>query len=167
MFLSLPPAIWLSQVLAALNISDWSLSFLKSWLIQDSSESSFLCDPLIVGSCEPEILGVSALLAGKLPLRPRDPGVTKFFLSWDLGILRSWECFSSWKWCLLLGPWGYLVCSKPRCTSTDQKEPELLVRQDSCVLAPAVTVPSQFVWNRCCVPLTSDPKIMCRVLWGP
>jgi hypothetical protein len=31
-------------------------------LIQDSSESSFLCDPLIVGSCDPEILGVSEFL---------------------------------------------------------------------------------------------------------
>jgi hypothetical protein len=38
--------------------------------------------------------------------------------------------------------WGCLVCSKPRYTSTNQKEPELLVRQGSCVLAPAVTVQS-------------------------
>jgi hypothetical protein len=30
-----------------------------------SSESSFLCDPLLVGSCEPEILGVSEFLAVK------------------------------------------------------------------------------------------------------
>ena len=28
--------------------------------------SSFLCEPLIVGSCEPEILGVSEFLAVKL-----------------------------------------------------------------------------------------------------
>jgi hypothetical protein len=28
LFLCLPPAIWLPQVLAALNMSDWSLYFL-------------------------------------------------------------------------------------------------------------------------------------------
>ena len=49
---------------------------------------------------------------------------------------------------------------------TDQKEPKLLVRQDSSVLVPAVTGLSQLVWNRCYVPLTSDPKITWRVLWG-
>ena len=32
--------------------------------------------------------------------------------------------------------------------------------QGSCALASAVTGPSQLVWNRCCVPLTSDPKIL-------
>ena len=41
------------------------------------------------------------------------------------------------------------VCSKPRQTSTVQKEPESVVRQDSSVLVPAVTGPSQFVRNRC------------------
>jgi hypothetical protein len=41
-------------VLVDLNICDWNLSFLSSQLIQDSSESSFLCDPLIVGSYEPD-----------------------------------------------------------------------------------------------------------------
>jgi hypothetical protein len=52
------------------------------------------------------------------------------------------------------------VCSKLRYTNTDQEEPELLVRQGSCVLSPAVTGLSQLIWNRCCVPLTSDPKIL-------
>ena len=92
--------------------------------------------------------------------------MTKLLLSWDPGILRSWACYSAWKWCLLWGPWSCLVCSKPRYTSTDQKEPEPLVRQGSHVLAPVVTGLSQLVWNRCCVPLTSDPKIVWRVLWG-
>ena len=32
--------------------------------------------------------------------------------------------------------------------------------QGSCALASAVTDPSRLVWNRCCVPLTSDPKIL-------
>ena len=43
---------------------------------------------------------------------------------------------------------------------TDQKEPKPLVRLDSCVLAPAVRMHSQLCWNRCCVPLISDPKIL-------
>lgn len=110
---------------------------------------------------------VSEFLAVKFPLRPWDPGVTKLLLSWDPGILRAWVCYSTWKWCLFWGMWGCLVCSKPRCTSTDQKEPKLLVWQGSRVLTPAVTGLSQLVWNRCCVPLTCDPKIVWRVLWGP
>ena len=36
-----------------------------------------LCDPVILGSCGPEILGVSDLLGVTLSLRPCDPGVTK------------------------------------------------------------------------------------------
>jgi hypothetical protein len=43
----------------------------------------------------------------------------------------------------------------------------MLVRQDSRVLAPAVTGLSSLDWNQCYVPLTSDPKFMWRVLWGP
>jgi hypothetical protein len=85
--------------------------------------------------------------------------VTKLLMSWDPQIIRSWVCSSSWKWFLFWGPWGCLVCSKPRYTSTDQKESELLVRQGSRVFAPAFTGPSRLVWNRC-VLLTSDPKIL-------
>ena len=91
--------------------------------------------------------------------------MTKLLLSFYPVILRSWACYSSWKWYLLWGPWGCLVLLKPRYTSTDKKEPEPLVRQGTCVPAPAVTGPSQLVWNRCCVPLTSDPKFVWRVLW--
>jgi hypothetical protein len=125
--------------------------------MQNSSESSFLCDSGILGSYEPEILGVSELLAVKLSLRPWDPGVTKLLVSWNpkvLGVLHVW------KWCLLWGPWGCLLCFKPRYTSTDQKEPKLLVSQASCVLAPVVTGLSRLVRNRCCVLLTSYPKFL-------
>jgi hypothetical protein len=86
--------------------------------------------------------------------------VTKFLVSWDPGILRCWACYSAWKWCLLWGQCRCLLCLKPRYTSTNQKEPELLVRQGSCVLASAGTGFSGLLWNRCCVPLTSDPKIL-------
>jgi hypothetical protein len=85
---------------------------------------------------------------------------------WYPVILRSWECYSAWKWCLLWGLWSCLVCSKPGYTSSDQKEPKPLISQGSRVLAPAVTGLAQVVWNRCCVSLTSDPKIEWRVLWG-
>ena len=48
------------------------------------------------------------------------------------------------------------------------KEPQLLVGQVSCVPVLAGTSPSQLFWNRCCVPLTSDPKILGVLghLWG-
>ena len=39
-----------------------------------------------------------------------------------------------------------------------------LVRWGSFVPVPAGTRPSGIFWNRCCVPLTSDPKIEWRVL---
>ena len=54
-----------------------------------------------LGSCEPEILGVSGFLAVKLPLGPWDPGVNKPLVSWYPEIVRSWACYNSWKWCLL------------------------------------------------------------------
>jgi hypothetical protein len=110
---------------------------------------------------------MSEFLAAKLLLRPWDPGVTKLLLSWDPRILRSWAYYRAWKSCLFWGPWGCLECLKPRYTSTDQKVPKLLVRQCSWVLVLAVTGPLRLVWNRYCVPLTIDPKIKWRVLWGP
>ena len=55
---------------------------------------------------------------------------------------------------------GCLLRLKPSYIPTDHKDPEQLVRQGSCVFTPTVTRPSQMVWNRCCVPLTSDPKIL-------
>ena len=85
--------------------------------------------------------------------------MTKLLVSWYSEILRSWACYSAWKWCFLWGPWDFLVCSKPRYISTNQEEPKLLVRQGSCVLAPAVTDPSRLVWDRC-VQLTSNAKIL-------
>ena len=114
LFLCLTPSIWLSQVLADLNISDWTPSFLCSWLIQNYSESRFLCDPVILVSCEPENLGMSEVLAVKPPLKTWDTGITMLLLSWDPGILRNCACYSAWNWCLLWGPWVCLVCSKTK-----------------------------------------------------
>ena len=86
--------------------------------------------------------------------------MTKLLGFWNPGILRSCASHSAWNWCLLWGSWGCPLYSKLRYTSTDQKEPEPLVRQGSYVLASAGTGLSWLVWNRCCVPLTSDPKIL-------
>jgi hypothetical protein len=52
--------------------------------------------------------------------------------------------------------------------STDWKEPNPLAERGSCVCAPAVPRHLQFCWNRCCIPLTSDPKMLGMLghLWG-
>jgi hypothetical protein len=70
MFFWLPPTIWFSLVLPAFTISYWSLSFLWSWLCQNFSEFTYICDHVILESCDPEILGVSELLGVKLSLGP-------------------------------------------------------------------------------------------------
>jgi hypothetical protein len=71
MFLPLRLTIWLSVVLPALNVSDWSLSFLWSSLCQNSSESRCLCDSVILGSWDPRCVRV--------------PGIQP-----SSGILKSW-----------------------------------------------------------------------------
>ena len=128
MFLCLPPTIWLSLVLPALDISDWSLSFLWSWLCQNSSESSCLCDPVILGSCDPEILGVSELLGVKLTQRPWDPCVTKLLGSWDPWCFRVCGSEASFGCCST----GCRVCAQGK-PSTDWKHSDSLVRQGSWV----------------------------------
>ena len=99
--------------------------------------------------------------------------------SWDPGIVRSWVCQSAWKWYLFWGQWGWPQCvqNQGRPVQTRRNLSCLLVRQGSCVPAPAGPRHSQLCWNRCCVPLTSGPKILGmlgflgsgegRVLWGP
>jgi hypothetical protein len=82
MFLCFSLTIWLSLVLPALAVSDWSL---WSWLCQNSSESSCFCDTVILGSYDLEILGVSKLLRLKLPLGSWNPVLTKLLKSCDPG----------------------------------------------------------------------------------
>jgi hypothetical protein len=63
--------IWLEPVLSVILVVSELLSVqLSLWS----------CD---LGSCGPEILGVSELLGVKLPLGPWDPGVTKLLWSCD------------------------------------------------------------------------------------
>jgi hypothetical protein len=129
MLVSLPPTIWLSLVLPAFTIYDWSLSFLWSWLCQNSTEFSCLCDSGILGSCDPEILGVSELLKINLPLRSWGPEI------WDPGILDPgivdvFECLG------IELPLGVMGLAQSKVCSghwPDWKEPMPLVLQNSWV----------------------------------
>jgi hypothetical protein len=70
--------------------------------------------------------------------------------SWKPGILKSWDCYLTCKWCLLWGPWGCLVCSKPKYTNTNQKEPSL----------PAVQAGLPFSWSCCHSPIIIELEPM-------
>ena len=82
--------------------------------------------------------------------------------SWDPGIVRSWVCQSAWKWYLFWGQWGWPQCvqNQGRPVQTRRNLSCLLVRQGSCVPAPAGPRHSQLCWDRCCIPVTSEPKIL-------
>ena len=56
-----------------------------------------------------------------------------------------------------LGTMGLLAVFE---TKVDQKEPKPLVGRGSRVPVPVGSRLSQLCWSRCCVPLTSDPKIL-------
>ena len=88
MLLNLPVAIWLSLGLPSLDVSDWRLSLLWSWLCQKSSKFTCLCDPVIQESCDPESLGFSELLG---VIRLWDPEVLVWPRSWDTVILTMLE----------------------------------------------------------------------------
>jgi hypothetical protein len=70
--LYLPLTIWLSLVLSALAVSDWSFSLLRSWLCQNSSESR--CDPVILRCCDPDIKGCV-----RAPWSQAPSGILKFW----------------------------------------------------------------------------------------
>jgi hypothetical protein len=59
-------------------------------------------------------------------------------------------------WRVLLGT----ICPRWPGAGANPKESQPLVGQVSCVLVPAHTGHSRLFWNRCCVPLTSDPKVL-------
>ena len=149
MFLRLPLAIWLSLELPALNVSDWSLSFLWYWLCQNSSESSCLCDTVILESCHPEILGVSELLGVKLPLGFWNPGVTKLLRSCDPGRVRA---------PVMLSDVGLGAELLPKICSGHQLRPEgtgwVGVPAALCHIGPSYSR----CWGRCSGLLTYDPR---------
>jgi hypothetical protein len=85
----------------------------------------------------------------------------------------SWVDWSQWSqdpgcarvpvaWRVLWGPWDPLLSSCWRWWGavTDQEKSQPLVGWNSFVPVPDGTRPSGILWNRCCVPLTSDPKIL-------
>jgi hypothetical protein len=89
-------------------------------LIQNSSEFSFLCDPLILGSCKPEILGVSEFLAVKLLKYWCDPApvILGSCCPKILAVLQCLEMVSPLRTVELSGLFETKV------NRTDQKEPE-------------------------------------------
>jgi hypothetical protein len=78
-------------------------------------------------------------------LRPWNPKI--------LGVLQCLEVVSP------LRTMGLSGMFKTKLYQYWTEGPEQLARQGYSVLAPAVTGPSELNWNRCCVQLTSDPKI--------
>jgi hypothetical protein len=157
MFLCLPPTIWLSLVLPVLAMSDWNLSFLWSWLCKNSWESSYLCDPVILESFDPEIPCVSELLGVKLPLGPWDPGVTKVLGSWDPIILGVLDCLG------VELPLGVVGLSSKFALKVLSRHWSRQTRRNLCHWSGRVPVclgssglSYSWCWDRC-VLLTSDP----------
>jgi hypothetical protein len=154
MFLCLPPAIWLFLVLPALTISAWSLSFLWSWLCQ-YSEFSCLCDPEILGSCYPEVLGVSELL------RVPASGILRSLCDQVSGILGS--CGSGFVRALgsraVLGYYG--TGCEVRAQGLAQTKRTLFYWLNGVPGCLSPTGPNySWCWDRCCVFLTLDPMIL-------
>jgi hypothetical protein len=113
MFLCLSPSIWLSLVLPALAISDWSLSFLWSWMCQNSSE--FSCLPW---SWDPGILRSSVCQNSRKSSCPWDPEMLVWPSSWDPGILGVLE--------LPLNVVGLTLGSCPSCAQDTSPDPWLV-----------------------------------------
>lgn len=128
-------------------------------MCHNSSEFSYLCDPMILGSCDPEILGVSEFLGIKVLLRPwcdQDPGILE---SWNPKILGMLE-FSGVEAPLLWAPCDCLPRLCPSLCGGDRKEPEPVVGRCSCVHGTCWSQLLPVCWSRCCVLLTGVPKIL-------
>ena len=132
--------------------------------------------------------GLRALLCGLVSERPRiqdgalrDPGY-KMVLSpefqgqsplWrptllsDPKILCVLGCLQHGEFSVDLGTVCW-VCAQVVGAGTYRKDPQPLVWQVFCVPVPAWPSPFGLFWNRCCILLTSDPKILgvLRRLWS-
>jgi hypothetical protein len=141
-------------------MSDWSLSFLWSWLCQNASESSCLWDLVILWSCDPEILGVSKFLGVKLPLGPWgswcDQGPVILWL-YDPGGVRPPEDGAASGCCGT----GCRVCTQGLLQAPGQtgRNPSHWSGGVPVCLGPTGPNYSR-CWDRCCVLLTSDPMIL-------
>jgi hypothetical protein len=75
-------------------------------------------------------------------------------------ILRSWVCYGA---CSMesplgtMGPSSEFVPKVIRVWGRSERNPS---QQVSFILVPAGPSPSGLFWNRCCISLTSDPKIL-------
>ena len=85
--------------------------------------------------------------------------MTKPLGSWGPTILGLLECLE------VVSPLGTMELTAEFQTNVVQSFPEGTRttgwgRGGSCVPAPVGSRHSQLCWNRCCIPLTSDPKIL-------
>jgi hypothetical protein len=97
-------------------------------------------------------------LGCKMALSPKSQGQSSLWrptFQWS----QELACARAPVACRIL--WG-LLDYLPRWhrAGADLKKPQPLVRWFSCVPVPDGTGPSLLFWNRCCVPLTSDPMIL-------
>jgi hypothetical protein len=153
-FLRLPPTVLLSLVLPALDISDWSLSFLWSWLCQNSLEFSCLYDPVILWSWDPGCVRAPGSQAASGSLRYR---VTKLLGSSGPGHVRvpGGGVFSG---CCGTGCGAHAQVLLRAPAQTGRNPCHWLGRVLGCL---GLTGPSYFQWwGRCCVLFTSDPMIL-------
>jgi hypothetical protein len=81
MFFCLPHTIWLLLLLPALTISDWSRSFLRTWVCQNSLESSCLCDPVMLRTWVCQSSWESSCIW--------DPKILVWPGPWDPGFVRA------------------------------------------------------------------------------
>jgi hypothetical protein len=97
---------------------------------------------LSLWSYDAELLGVSEFLAVNLSLRPWDPGLIKLLGSWD--------------------PWNFELSVEFEIEVEQGQLEWTWVTGLAGFLVPAPAGPRkfQFFWNKCCVPLTSDPMVL-------
>jgi hypothetical protein len=174
MFLYLPPTIWISLVLPALTTSDWSLSFLWSWLCQNSSELSWFCESVILGCCDPKILRYWICQSSGELSYLWDPEILVWPDSWDPG--KLWSCGPG---CVRepgSGASSGVVGLAPEFAPKDCSVHWLReIGRNLCHWSggvPGCLCPAgpsySWCWGRCCILLTSNPMIpgMLELLGG-
>jgi hypothetical protein len=114
-----------SDYLKFLLLSIYLIGACPSCLIQGSSESYFLCDPVIPGSCEPEILDVSVFLAVKHSMRPWHPCVTNLLVSWNPKILGMLQCLAVLSPLGTMGPSAYKMYGIKRHRIWEKRQPRI------------------------------------------
>jgi hypothetical protein len=108
LFLILSPAIWLCQVLSVLDISDWSASYIPSWVRTPQSQLSlWSCDSEILWSWDSGCVQVPGSQASSETLRSLCDQASGILGSWDPKILGGLECLG------VIPPLGTMGLSMP------------------------------------------------------